>query len=55
MNLSDSCDAVEMATPEKAMSLRMTSSGNPELKEALTAWARREVYRTITDDLGSAA
>jgi len=24
-------------------------------KEALTAWARREVYRKITDDLGGAA
>ena len=27
----------------------------PEFKEALTAWARREVYRKITDDLGGAA
>ena len=54
MNLSDSCDAVEMATPQTAMTLRMTSFGNPELEEALTAWARREVYRRITDDLGGA-
>jgi Type I site-specific restriction-modification system, R (restriction) subunit and related helicases len=27
----------------------------PEFKEALTAWARREVYKKITDDLGGAA
>jgi type I restriction enzyme R subunit len=27
----------------------------PEFKEALTTWARREVYKKITDDLGGAA
>ena len=27
----------------------------PEFKEALTVWARREVYRKIHDDLGGAA
>jgi hypothetical protein len=27
----------------------------PEFKEALTAWARREVYKKITDDLSGAA
>ena len=26
-----------------------------DFKEALTAWARREVYKKITDDLGGAA
>jgi len=29
--------------------------GEPEFKEALTAWARCEVYRKTTDDLGGAA
>lgn len=27
----------------------------PEFKDALTVWARREVYKKITDDLGGAA
>jgi len=27
----------------------------PEFKEALTTWARREVYKKIQDDLGGAA
>jgi hypothetical protein len=28
---------------------------DPECKETLTTWARREVYKKITDDLGGAA
>jgi type I restriction-modification system DNA methylase subunit len=27
----------------------------PEFQDALTTWARREVYRRIQDDLGSSA